>query len=452
MICRFARKFTTYAATAAYSLFDIGRLRAAGHVDADGQQFSTERELRQFRRRTGAGAGDVQRAQVGAAEGHRGRAAHRQRDLADQLTGGRQLGQPRAFEHRDPVIAFAIDRGAVGTAAVVVLLVHREMVQQVLVGDGAGGDVEIQLGDAVGAGVGVVHGAVVRAEAQAIRVGHAARPGLADRAAFQHEHLGGRLVARLVDGADPEASCAVDVAVVEAGDGGVVWRGGDFGQAHFIAVGVEVRETAAHGDHQAALVADGQGGRLAGELPRTVRAAGGIEAVHGEGGDVDPVQRLLLRVPQRALAGLHDGVVGDFDMWSIHRDHRCCAALAMTIRPLVELSWRSGLTSPASSAWIFLARTLPSSTPHWSKLLTSQITPCTKVLCSYSAISAPSVDGVSWSIKMVLDGRLPGKVLCGTSSSISASLSFCAVRSARTSAAVLPVMKASDCAKQFANS
>ena len=38
--------------------------------------------------------------------------------------------------------------------------------------------------------------------------------------------------------------------------------------------------------------------------------------------------------------------------------------------------------SPESSGMMRWARTLPSSTPHWSKESMSQIAPCTKTLCS----------------------------------------------------------------------
>lgn len=52
------------------------------------------------------------------------------------------------------------------------------------------------------------------------------------------------------------------------------------------------------------------------------------------------------------------------------------------IRLLVELSWPSPLPGSSSSLRIFLASTLPSSTPHWSKLLMSQIAPSVNVRCS----------------------------------------------------------------------
>ena len=53
------------------------------------------------------------------------------------------------------------------------------------------------------------------------------------------------------------------------------------------------------------------------------------------------------------------------------------------ISALVELSCaRFGAPEACSSPSTFCASTLPSSTPHWSKLLMPQITPSTKVLCS----------------------------------------------------------------------
>src|SRR5574337_209586 len=56
------------------------------------------------------------------------------------------------------------------------------------------------------------------------------------------------------------------------------------------------------------------------------------------------------------------------------------------------------------------ASALPSSTPHWSKLLIPHSAPLTKTRCSYSAISAPSDRGVNRSSTSVVLGRLPGKL------------------------------------------
>src|SRR5215469_7245483 len=82
---------------------------------------------------------------------------------------------------------------------------------------------------------------------------------------------------------------------------------------------------------------------------------------------------------------------------------------------LVELSCiSSGSVVLSSSGIIRFASTLPSSTPHWSNELIFQMVPCTKTLCSYSAMSLPSVSGVKRSARMVFVGRLPSKVRCGT--------------------------------------
>ena len=62
------------------------------------------------------------------------------------------------------------------------------------------------------------------------------------------------------------------------------------------------------------------------------------------------------------------------------------------------------------------SNTLPSSTPHWSKLLMPQRKPCTATRCSYSASSCPHVRGVSAGNSSDSDGRLPGnscQVRCG---------------------------------------
>src|SRR6266704_4311846 len=84
-------------------------------------------------------------------------------------------------------------------------------------------------------------------------------------------------------------------------------------------------------------------------------------------------------------------------------------------RPRVEAS--SPAVSPPSSSLgsSVRARFLPCSTPHWSKLFRFQIRPSTNTLCSCSAISAPSERGLRRSRSRVLEGRLPGRALCGAS-------------------------------------
>jgi hypothetical protein len=86
-----------------------------------------------------------------------------------------------------------------------------------------------------------------------------------------------------------------------------------------------------------------------------------------------------------------------------------------------------GGASGPSSAAIRVASTLPSSTPHWSKELTSQITPWVNTLCSYRAVSWPSTDGVSSGARMVLVGRFPGKVRCGARARSTPSASTCSL-------------------------
>src|SRR5437879_7220363 len=84
-------------------------------------------------------------------------------------------------------------------------------------------------------------------------------------------------------------------------------------------------------------------------------------------------------------------------------------------RPRVEAS--SPSVSPASSSLgsSVRARFLPCSTPHWSKLFRFQMTPSANTLCSCSAMSAPSAHGVRRSRSTVLEGRFPGRALCGAS-------------------------------------
>lgn len=56
--------------------------------------------------------------------------------------------------------------------------------------------------------------------------------------------------------------------------------------------------------------------------------------------------------------------------------------LKALMRPDVLASWPETSPELSSSAWIFLARDLPSSTPHWSKELMFQMAPSVKVMCS----------------------------------------------------------------------
>jgi hypothetical protein len=72
-----------------------------------------------------------------------------------------------------------------------------------------------------------------------------------------------------------------------------------------------------------------------------------------------------------------------------------------TIQPGGVATFRRGAMS--------LASTLPSSTPHWSKLLMPQTEPLTNTRCSCSAISAPRLAGVRASSSKKVLGRLPVK-------------------------------------------
>jgi hypothetical protein len=77
--------------------------------------------------------------------------------------------------------------------------------------------------------------------------------------------------------------------------------------------------------------------------------------------------------------------------------------------PLVEESCEALITASlfCSSGRIFPASCLPSSTPHWSNVKMSQMTPWTKILCSYKAISSPRLNGVISLSRKELVGRLP---------------------------------------------
>jgi len=60
------------------------------------------------------------------------------------------------------------------------------------------------------------------------------------------------------------------------------------------------------------------------------------------------------------------------------------------------------------------ASAFPSSTPTGQMSQCPKMAPCVKTLCSYNATSFPSASGVSRSIRIVLDGRLPSKVWCAS--------------------------------------
>ena len=76
------------------------------------------------------------------------------------------------------------------------------------------------------------------------------------------------------------------------------------------------------------------------------------------------------------------------------------SARYLRMSALVLVSWVSSGSPPpsseaaVSSGMIAVASCLPSSTPHWSKLLMFQTMPWTKILCSYMAMSEPRVFGV----------------------------------------------------------
>src|SRR6185503_13158106 len=95
--------------------------------------------------------------------------------------------------------------------------------------------------------------------------------------------------------------------------------------------------------------------------------------------------RLLHRFLDRELGvdahGLQKFADAHVKGFVVHFFLRCCF-LRWPIRPLVELSCVETGPRAASSGSIRPASCLPSSTPHWSKALISQITDSTNTLCS----------------------------------------------------------------------
>ena len=101
----------------------------------------------------------------------------------------------------------------------------------------------------------------------------------------------------------------------------------------------------------------------------------------------------------------------------------------------------SPLCSPVMARSTCTANCLPNSTPHWSKLFTPHIAPCTNVACSYVAMSAPTARGVRREKSSVVLGRLPGVARCARNAA-----------SPPTSASVTPKASACDWAIMFATS
>ena len=102
--------------------------------------------------------------------------------------------------------------------------------------------------------------------------------------------------------------------------------------------------------------------------------------------------------PWRSIDGSKSSAVDRFIPSACHGRRRSATASSIPVdegvRRRVVRAERSG-GSPVSSGVIRLASALPSSTPHWSKLLTPHTPPWTNTMCSYRAISWPSTVGVS---------------------------------------------------------
>jgi len=126
------------------------------------------------------------------------------------------------------------------------------------------------------------------------------------------------------------------------------------------------------------------------------------------------------------------------DMAVLHGDARqysrssaCVGARNLPVNA-ASTSWALALVKHVRTS---LARTLPSSTPHWSKELMFHTQPCTAVLCSYRAKSEPNAFASQTGRSSDNDGLSPGKVLCG--------MSFSGTPSARSCSSVLPSARAS---------
>lgn len=82
-------------------------------------------------------------------------------------------------------------------------------------------------------------------------------------------------------------------------------------------------------------------------------------------------------------------------------------------------------------------------TPHWSKLKIFQITPCTKILCSYKAMRLPRLCGVISLRRKEFVGRLPSNTLKGVIFLISSADFPCCFSSSTTVSSDFPFIKAS---------
>ena len=95
----------------------------------------------------------------------------------------------------------------------------------------------------------------------------------------------------------------------------------------------------------------------------------------------------------------------------LHFYKRVFRLMYLLTRFRVEESQSFGMSDVCNAVTTWLPSNLPSSTPHWSNGFICQSVPSVNTLCSYAAISEPSVSGVNESrINMEL-GRLPGCTL-----------------------------------------
>ena len=246
---------------------------------------------------------DEQRREVVATErGHR-RLDDRHADRAVDRARRRDPQDRRAEHARDPVPAGLVDARPIRPAGQ-----RTEVEEHPLVGGCAVIDVVVVGPDRLAVGVGEVHRPPVRREGEP--VGHAdRRPNRVRRpVARDPVEAPGRLAGRgrIEHRPDPESSGRIAAPVIEPIADALRLEGDPVAPGPGLPI--EEREPALHGDEQPA------GDRRQGQRtwstrrrPLVVEPGGRVEAVHGLGVDVDPIEPSVIRAPDRALAELGGG-------------------------------------------------------------------------------------------------------------------------------------------------
>ena len=237
----------------------------------------------------------VERPEIAAAEGaHRG-TLRGERELRKHCARGGKAEHLAAAIERDPVAAVAVDRRAVGPVRLGV-----EAREHARTRRRAGRRIVVVGVNRARGRIGVIHRAAVGAPREAVADRHAAQHALHPSAGVDAQQLAGRRVAALVHRAREKTALRIATSVVEAVVSRIIGRIGELLHQH--AVGAREPDPVAQRDHEAAGRAEREAADRFGHRHRQVGAGGGVEAVERRRIDVDPVERVLVGRPHRALA------------------------------------------------------------------------------------------------------------------------------------------------------